>query len=80
MRSQIKTELGFTSVQLSDLELEVLIDLLHLAKNASFIMHNASTKEVEKTRLAQSISDAAELIRLLEVKLEIGEPPSAELN
>jgi chromosome condensin MukBEF MukE localization factor len=80
MRSQIKTELGFTSLALSDLEFEVLIDLLHLAKNASLIMHNASSKDLDKTKLAQSISDAQELIRILETNLDMGEPISPERN
>jgi predicted Rossmann-fold nucleotide-binding protein len=84
MDDLLNSEKGFMNLQLSDIEMEALLQVLHFAKSAAgMLSQQAITQGIITTdalKMQRFASDAGELLKILHESIKIGEPKSHELN
>jgi hypothetical protein len=74
---------GVCHLLLTEPEIEVLLNVLQLAKTAAIVLaHQEQTKgtPAASTKMTRMASDANELMRIISESVRIGEPTSEERN
>jgi molybdenum cofactor biosynthesis enzyme len=79
----LKDTNGIVNLQLSQLEVDVLLGLLRFSRQTADFLYQQEVSKgtaVGTAKMQQIMSDSKELIDIISMSIDIGEPPSDEIH